>query len=175
MTYDVDLKMDRYILIVEPEHLIAQEIQVIPGENNYIVRRSSGLTDTWKALLQKTPDLIIADTTIKEDQDGFNKVLSLWKEWNLPVIYISTKTQADIVKESGIKIIGMFSKPFDADNLLFLVDLFFKAKILEDHCTVLTETLEDSYLARLESSKRISICLFDALDPNAPIDSVLAS
>ena len=166
--------MERHILIVEPEHVIALEMQIRLGESGYVVSQSSGLADTRNALLQKAPDLIVADTTIKEDQGGFNELLSLWKKQNVPVIYISTKTQADIVIESGLEVIGVFSKPFSTNELLSLMGIFFKAKVREDRCTALTDTVEDMHGAGIERPRRIPICLFDALDPGVPIESEFA-
>jgi len=168
------MNTDRQVLIVEPEYVIARELQMKLEQNNYSVRLSSDANNTLMALRQKRPDLVIADTAIKNDEDDFNILLKIWRVQKLPIIYLSTETSANIVKEPGLEIRGILSKPFLTDNLLALIDSYFEAQMWKNRHAALAEILEDRHKPPKERSELLSICLFDALYPDMPLDAELA-
>ena len=92
------------------------------------IYKATKLTDIKDLVDRDKPDLIIASTDIKNNQDDFDKLKKIFIKYNLPIIYISINPINRITKEPELKIIGAFSKPFEILDILGLVNKYFEKR-----------------------------------------------
>jgi len=114
---------DKKVFIIEHERLIGLDIQLQLEKNGCIVYRPLSLIDMEVIILKDTPDLIIADINIQQ-QDNFKRVKKIFSRHELPIIYIGTINKS-AAQDSGLNIIGTFSKPFDSKKIACFVDNYF--------------------------------------------------
>ncbi len=115
---------DKRVFIIEHERIMGLELQQQLEQNGYSVHRPLSLVDTEAIIVKDTPDLIIADSDIQQ-QNGFERIKKYFGKHQLPVICIGTVTKEALKECEGINIIGAFSKPFDSKDILELVDKHF--------------------------------------------------
>ncbi|MES2591007.1 MAG: response regulator [Bacteroidota bacterium] len=122
------MKKDCKIFIIEPERIIALELQLLLEKNGYSVFQPHHLSDIKMLDASSSPNLIILDINkgLTGNQEQITKILS---QPNLSVICISTDQQKMKEKEyHGANIIGVFLKPFDSKGILTLVDEYYTIK-----------------------------------------------
>ena len=117
--------MNKYkkVFIIEHERLIGLDIQLQLEKNGCIVYRPLSLIDMEVIILKDTPDLIIADINIQQ-QDNFKRVKKISAGPNLLIISFG-KIIKSAAQDSGLNIIGTFSKPFDSKKIACFVDNYF--------------------------------------------------
>ena len=115
---------DKRVFIIEHDRIIGLELQQQLEQNGYTVHRPLSLVDTEAIIVKDTPDLIIADSAIQQ-QNSFERIKKYFSKHQLPVICIGTVTEEALKECEGINIIGTFSKPFDSKDILALVDKHF--------------------------------------------------
>ena len=113
---------DKKVFIIERERLIGLDLQLQLEKNGCTVFRPLSLVDTEVIILKDTPDLIIADINIQQ-QDNFKRVKNFFSRHKLPIIHIETTESA--TQDSELNIIGTFSKPFDSKKIACFVDNYF--------------------------------------------------
>ena len=116
------MKKEKKVFIIEHERLVGLDLQLQLEKNGCIVYRPLSLVDTEIIIGKDTPDIIIADINMQE-QDNFERVKKLFSRHKLPIIYIGTTES--IMQDSELNIIGTFSKPFDSKKIACFVDNFF--------------------------------------------------
>ena len=114
---------DKKVFIIEHERLIGLDIQLQLEKNGCTVFRPLSLVDTEIIIKKDIPNLIIADTDIQQ-QDNFKRIKKLFIRHKLPIIYIGTINEIT-AQDSGLNVIGTFSKPFDSQKIACFVDNFF--------------------------------------------------
>lgn len=120
------MKNDKQILIIEPERIVGLELQQQLEKEGFSVQRPTSLVDTEAIIVNDKPDLIIADTKIKEDT-FFERIKKYLKQLQLPFIWISTLTEKETKQDkNGINVIGFFSKPFDSIKVVARIVNHFK-------------------------------------------------
>lgn len=113
------------ITIVEDEFTIAEDIRSLLLDQGYSVngvfeRAEDALPD----LLNKPPDLLLADIRLAGKQTGIQLVESVKKHFSLPIIYITASSDAETYAKAKLTLPNAFLvKPFTHSNLLAAIDL----------------------------------------------------
>lgn len=71
------------------------------------------------------PHLVIADTDTLHKK-GLEKLKKQCRKNEIPIIYICSEVNDKIIKEREKNAIGIFKKPFNSDNIIELIDEYFK-------------------------------------------------
>ncbi|MDP2673242.1 MAG: hypothetical protein Q8O84_05505, partial [Nanoarchaeota archaeon] len=100
------LMTDGHILIIETDQITGLDLQLQLKREGFDISKATKLTDIKDIFDRDRPDLIIASTDIKNNQDDFDKLKKLFIKYNLPIIYTSTEPTKRITKEPELKIIG---------------------------------------------------------------------
>ncbi|MBI2056803.1 hypothetical protein HYT91_00950 [Candidatus Pacearchaeota archaeon] len=114
-----------HILIIETDQITGLDLQLQLKREGFNISKATKLTDIKDIFERGRPNLIIASTDIKNNQNDFEKLKKLFIKYNLPIIHTSTEPTKRITKEPELKIIGVFSKPFDSKKIARFVDNFF--------------------------------------------------
>jgi DNA-binding NtrC family response regulator len=123
------MKNDKKVLILEPERIAGLELQQQLEKKGFSVKRPISLVDAEVVVAKDKPDLVIADTDIKQ-QSIFERMKKHLKKFKLPFIWIGSFTKKE-AKEEGKKtnIIGVFAKPFDSKKIVALIISYFNKAI----------------------------------------------
>ena len=123
-----DRETDGHILIIETDQITGLDLQIQLKGKGFDISRATRLTDIKDIVDRNRPDLIIASTDIKNNQDDFDKLKKIFIKYNLPIIYISINPINRITKEPELKIIGAFSKPFNTLDIIKFVNKYFEKR-----------------------------------------------
>lgn len=113
------------ILIVEDDHLIAEDISSVLEDFGYeIVGLTDNGPDALDIIVKKSPDIALLDINIKGNWDGIETAAKIRESYDLPLIFLtalSNKTTFDRAKliEPDAYII----KPFDERDLQAAIEL----------------------------------------------------
>lgn len=113
------------ILIVEDEALIADDIAAAVRDMGFEV---AGLADNHSAALelvrQLHPDIVLMDIKINGDKDGIETAKDIYKEKNLPIIYLTANSNKPIVERAiETQPHAFITKPFDEKDLQIAIEL----------------------------------------------------
>ncbi len=113
------------ILIIENDSLIAKDIKASIERAGYL---TAGIfnnpSDARDFLQNDTPDLILLDIQLDDDENGIEFHESIYKKIDVPVIYltaISDKSTFELTKKA--EPFGYLLKPFDDDELQIAIDI----------------------------------------------------
>ena len=123
-----DRETDGHILIIETDQITGLDLQMQLEREGFDIYKATKLTDIKDIVDRDKPDLIIASTDIKNNQNDFSKLKKLFTKYKLPIIYISTNPINRITKEPELKIIGAFSKPFNTLDIIKFVNKYFEKR-----------------------------------------------
>lgn len=111
------------ILLVEDELLIAEEIRHSLEQAGYVVVHATNEPDALKLLASDVPDLVIMDIRIEGEKDGIDTVISIKKEVDLPVIYLTDFDDEKTMKRAKeTHPSGYLLKPFNKRQLLASIE-----------------------------------------------------
>jgi len=117
--------MEKRILIVEDEALIAEEIQDRLQRLGY---RIVGIADTGTMALdlaeRTQPDLVLMDIQIKGEMDGINTAERIYQQLQTPVVYVTAHAdQATLNRAKNIAQFGYVLKPFQERELMVAIPM----------------------------------------------------
>ena len=105
------------ILIVEDEGITAMEIEKLMESSGYLPY----ITKTHEAIemaVKTKPDLIIMDIKLEGKNNGLKTTEKIKEFQDVPIIYLITYFNEDILESAKLKPYAYIIKPFDEDELL---------------------------------------------------------
>jgi DNA-binding response OmpR family regulator len=112
----------RYILVVDDDPNMRQLLDIHLRGSGYEVRAAEDCIAAGKAVLERTPDMLIMDVHMPH-MDGFEFVAALGEEQayrNIPVIFLTSEEEGE-QRARGLNAVGFVRKPVRADELLAIV------------------------------------------------------
>ena len=108
------------VFIAENEAIIALDIKSILAANSFSVigtcRTYNGVVRIVK---EQSPDLLITSLHINKEHDYFDKIVSLQKEYNFFVLFLSAIVDVSKFKaKCNSEHFTFLKKPFNSDDLL---------------------------------------------------------
>lgn len=86
------------ILIVEDQQIVSSNISILLKHRGYSI---AGIAINGESALEmvesQTPDLVLMDIMLPGKLDGIDTADIIMKRWNIPVIYLSAKTDKEIL------------------------------------------------------------------------------
>jgi len=132
----------RRILLIEDEDITAKVyISMLEREGFSVVRVSSGEDAVRTAELDKSIDLILADITLEGDIDGVDTAEVILKKRELPVVFISEHTGADVIeKAEKINSYGFVVK--NTGDALLMASIRMAFRLYEANMNIVSQNLE---------------------------------
>jgi transcriptional regulator with GAF, ATPase, and Fis domain/DNA-binding response OmpR family regulator len=167
--------MEKKILIVEDESLVAFDLKLILTKAGYKV---CGIADSVKEALEiieeQSPELVLLDIFLKGPQNGIDLAKKL-TEWNIAFVYLSANFQESILeKAKTTQPYGFMVKPFREKELLIALDVaFYRHRNSMEANLRREQTLERTFgnIAAAETGwaqKLLKIA--ESLQPHVPFD-----
>ncbi len=130
------------ILLIEDEDITARVyISILEREGFSVVRASSGEEAIRTAELDKSIDLILSDITLDGDIDGVDTAGIILKNNEIPVVFLSEHTGADIVeKAQKINSYGFVVK--NTGDALLLASIRMAFRLYEANMNVISQKQE---------------------------------
>ena len=86
------------ILLIEDEFIIAKDIKVLLGKNNFaIVDYARNYATALDLFIKNSYDLIISDINLNDKKDGIEIIAEFSKIKKVPVVYLTAYSDKDIV------------------------------------------------------------------------------
>jgi len=135
------------ILIVEDEHLVAQDIARFLSRSGYrvtaIVRNGK---DALKKAQESPPDLVLMDIVLKGEMDGIETARRMRSRRDIPVVYITAYSDEKTVEAAKVtEPYGYILKPIDEKAFHIVLEL-----------ALCKHSLEKSFRDRVEQALRSS-------------------
>ncbi|KAB1071356.1 response regulator transcription factor [Tamlana haliotis] len=124
------------ILIVEDEKLLAQDISWRLLDMSYEIVGVTDSAETTLSLLENTSDIhiILMDIMIKGDKDGIELAHIINEKYNIPLIFLSSLTDAKIVdRVKDVKAHAYLLKPFNDRQINIAIELALSNFSKESH------------------------------------------
>lgn len=108
------------LLIVEPERIIARDLQMmLVGWGYQVVAIAATGPQAIALALQHRPDLMLIDIYLKDTIDGISTAQAICAHYPIPVVFFTDNTNPSIQQRIGQNITyHLLSKPFDEQALL---------------------------------------------------------
>ena len=113
------------VLIVEDDDIIARVIDWRLKNLGYMVcGRATNGAEAMELVASKIPDIVLMDINIKGDLDGIETTRKIKREFNLPVIYVTSHSDgATLERAKETKPDGFILKPFEDNDLRVAIEL----------------------------------------------------
>ena len=113
------------ILLIEDEFIIAKDIKVLLGKNNFAIVDYARNYDTALDLFIKNSyDLIISDINLNDKKDGIEIIAEFSKIKKVPVVYLTAYSDLDIVKRAEKTMpFAYILKPYNNNQLKATINL----------------------------------------------------
>ena len=121
--------MKKKILIVEDEAIIAGSLKLCLEEYGYnVLKTVSTGEDAIRSAKKNKPDLILMDVRLRGPMNGYEAIIKIRLNFNIPVIYLTGGDQYQIAeKAKDTEPYDYIIKPFDLDVLAIKIK-----KLLDD-------------------------------------------
>jgi CheY-like chemotaxis protein len=113
------------ILIVEDDDIIARvEDWRLKNLGYTVCGRATNGAEAMELVANKKPDVVLMDINIKGEIDGIETARMIKKEFNIPVIYVTSHSDgATLVRAKDTKPDGFILKPFEDNDLRIAIEL----------------------------------------------------
>jgi len=113
------------ILLIEDEFIIAKDITVLLGKNNFASVDYAPNYDTALGLFVKNSyDLIISDINLNDKKDGIEIITEFSKIKKVPVVYLTAYSDLDIVSRAEKTMpFAYILKPYNNNQLKATINL----------------------------------------------------
>jgi transcriptional regulator with GAF, ATPase, and Fis domain len=140
-----------YILIVEDEFLIADDLALILGEAGYpVIGIADSVAKALNLMERQRPDMVLLDIYLKGKATGID-LARLLEDENIPFIYISANDNRSVLEEvKTTRPCGYLVKPFRQKDLLTTLEI---SRYRHAH----------SVETKLREEKTLQVALTDAL------------
>ncbi len=111
--------MDRKILIVEDERLVAEDIKITLEGLGYCVQ---GISCTARGAIRmaekEQPDLVLMDIMLRGQMDGIDAAYQISSKFSIPVIYLTAYGDEGMIERAKLSVpYGYIIKPFTEREL----------------------------------------------------------
>ena len=116
------MEQPKYILVVDDDPNMRELLVIHLRGSGYDVRAAEDCIAAGKALLERTPDMLIMDVHMPH-MDGFEFVAALGEDEayrHIPVIFLTSEEEGE-QRAKGLNAVGFVRKPVRADDLLAIV------------------------------------------------------
>ncbi|MBK7523687.1 MAG: response regulator transcription factor [Saprospiraceae bacterium] len=130
------------VLIVEDEPIISDDIESTLLANDYdIAGKAYSSTQALDMLINRSPDIVLLDISIKGDKDGIDIAAIIREKYHLPFIFL-TSFSDKITLERAIPTMpyGYIVKPFKDRDIITSIELAMFRFASENNTTVLDKT-----------------------------------
>ncbi len=116
--------MNKKLLIVEDEFIVANDLQLILTQAGYdVIGIAASVEEAEMYLQQQTPDLLILDIRLNGKRSGISLARKL-KDDNIAFIYVSANSNQKVLEEAKMtEPYGFLVKPFRQKDLLITLDI----------------------------------------------------
>ncbi|CCH54260.1 Hydrogenase-4 transcriptional activator [Fibrisoma limi BUZ 3] len=116
--------MDKKILIVEDEFIIAKDLRLLLERNGYTVCGiAKSVTEAMDILRDQTPDLVLLDIQLKGNLTGIDLAHQL-QEKAIAFVYLSSNTNQSVLEAAkSTHPYGFIVKPFREKDVLISLDI----------------------------------------------------
>ena len=113
------------ILIVEDDDIIARvEDWRLKNLGYTVCGRATNGAEAMELVANKKPDVVLMDINIKGEIDGIETARKIKKEFNIPVIYVTSHSDgATLIRAKETKPDGFILKPFEDNDLRIAIEL----------------------------------------------------
>lgn len=113
------------ILLIEDEFIIAKDIKILLGGNNYaIVDIAPKYEKAIELYSKNTYDLIISDIHLNDEKDGIDIITEFSRIKQVPVVYLTAYSDSDIVtKAEKTMPFAYLLKPYNDNQLKATINL----------------------------------------------------
>jgi signal transduction histidine kinase len=127
-----EMTMDRNVLIVEDESIVAMELEEqVKGLECGVMGPVSTAAAALRLCEANVPDLVLMDIRIQGAQDGVEAAQALRRRFNVPVIYLTALADGITIERAKLtEPAGYLLKPVRADELKAAVEIaFYKSEM----------------------------------------------
>jgi len=119
--------MNKSILIVEDETIVAMEIEgYIKHLGCHVVGIASSAKDAYALALEKKPDLILMDISLKGDSDGIEAASKIKSQMDVFIIYLTAFSDSATIERAVMTEPSAYlSKPFNRQELFAAIKIAF--------------------------------------------------
>lgn len=146
------MNMSVRILIVEDEPIISDDIESTLLVNDYdIAGKAYSSTQALDMLINRSPDIVLLDISIKGDKDGIDIAAIIREKYHLPFIFL-TSFSDKITLERAIPTMpyGYIVKPFKDRDIITSIELAMFRFASENNTTSLDKTsIENKFAINL--------------------------
>ena len=140
------------VLIVEDEPIISDDIESTLLANDYdIAGKAYSSTQALDMLINRSPDIVLLDISIKGDKDGIDIAAIIREKYHLPFIFL-TSFSDKITLERAIPTMpyGYIVKPFKDRDIITSIELAMFRFASENNTTSLDKTsIENKFAINL--------------------------
>jgi len=116
------------VLIVEDDTVILSIEKWRLSNLGYEICGSAGTgAEAMECVAKMQPDIVLMDITLKGAMDGIEAAGQIKKNFNIPVIFVSSHTDGEILSRAkAVNPDGFIKKPFSDDDLRVAIELGLK-------------------------------------------------
>jgi two-component system, response regulator PdtaR len=116
------------VLIVEDDNVILSIEKWRLLNLGYEICGSAGTgAEAMECVANLQPDIVLMDITLKGAMDGIETAAQIKKNFSIPVIFVSSHTDGEILSRArAVNPDGFIKKPFDDDTLRIAIELGLK-------------------------------------------------
>jgi CheY-like chemotaxis protein len=116
------------VLIVEDDKVILSIARWRLSNLGYEICGSAATgAEALDNVAKMQPDIVLMDITLKGEMDGIETAKRIKKNFNIPVIFVSSHTEGEIITRAReVGPAGFVKKPFDDDSLRIAIELGLK-------------------------------------------------
>lgn len=113
------------VLIVEDEAIIARDLgRIVELAGQTVLARAASADLALEIVVRQPPDLALVDIRIGGGMDGVDCARRLWRDFMVPVIFVTAHTEDEIVRRAAQPgVLGFIVKPFQERQLLTTLKL----------------------------------------------------
>jgi two-component system, response regulator PdtaR len=118
----------RKVLIVEDDNVILSIEKWRLSNLGYEICGSAGTgAEAMEYVAHMQPDIVLMDITLNGVMDGIETAGQIKKNFNIPVIFVSSHSDGEILSRArAVNPDGFIKKPFDDDSLRIAIELALK-------------------------------------------------
>ena len=113
------------VLIIEDEPIIADNIAVYLNNNDFMVAGIAyDAEDARKQLIHNTPDAVLMDINLGDEEDGIDLAVFIQKNYNIPILFLTSYTDKETINRAKeVEPVAYIVKPFDERSLLASLEI----------------------------------------------------
>lgn len=113
------------ILLIEDEFIIAKDIKISLGKENFAkVDSANNYTSAHELFITNNYDLVISDINLNDDKDGIEIIAEFSQTKQIPVVYLTAYSDTDIIERAEKTTpFAYLLKPYNENQLKTTINL----------------------------------------------------